>query len=247
MASSSSLSARPAYPPTRADASVVDMLHGGRHVVRDPYRALEDVEGAETKAFVAAQQACTASYFATPALAARRVDLRAKLEGYYNYGRSSAPYVRGAHAFVHRNTGLQNQDVIFKLPPLAGAASPDAAGADDDPDVVFSGGTPLLDLNARFPDGTTSLSTHAFSEDGTLWAYALSRGGSDWVTIYVKNVATGVDLPDEVPHVKFSGITWLDDNSGFFYVGTDHARAHAHMHTHTHATTRARAAPQTPV
>ena len=244
------MSSRPAYPPTRADASVVDSLHGGRHVVRDPYRALEDVESAETKAFVAAQQACTASYFATPALAARRADLRAKLEGYYNYGRSSAPYVRGAHAFVHRNTGLQNQDVIFKL-PLAGAASADAASADaagasDDPDVVFSGGTPLLDLNARFPDGTTSLSTHAFSEDGTLWAYALSRGGSDWVTIYVKNVATGVDLPDEVPHVKFSGITWLDDNSGFFYVGTDHARAHAHMRTHTHATSRARAAPQTP-
>jgi len=213
-----------AYPPTRADPAVADSLHGGRHVVRDPFRALEDVEGAETKAFVAAQQACAAAYLGTPALAARRAELRARLEGYYNYGRSSAPYVRGAHAFVHRNTGLQNQDVIFRL-PLAGAAGnagnaaggDAAAGSSDDPDAVFAGGEPLLDLNARFPDGTTSLSTHSFSEDGKLWAYALSRGGSDWVTIYVKDVATGVDLPDEVPHVKFSGITWLHDGSGFIY------------------------------
>lgn len=77
---------------------------------------------------------------------------------------------------------------------------------------------PLLDLNAEFPAGTTSINTYSFSEDGSLMAYALAHGGSDWVTIKVRNVATGADLPhDVIPWVKFSGISWLKDGSGFFY------------------------------
>jgi prolyl oligopeptidase len=202
----------PAYPAVRRDESVRTSLHGGKFVVADPYRALESPDSDETKAFVAAQQATTDAYLASPALAPARAQLRARLEALYNYSRSSAPWVRGGRGYVYRNTGLQNQDVLFKLPapPAAGAAP---AAVDD----VFEGGEPLLDLNALFPDGTTSLSTSAFSEDGRLWAYALSKSGSDWVTIRVKDVASGADLPDEVPNVKFSGITWLHDRSGFFY------------------------------
>ena len=49
----------------------------------------------------------------------------------------------------------------------------------------------LLDLNAERADGTLSLRTYSFSKDGTLFAYGLSDGGSDWMTIKVKDVATG--------------------------------------------------------
>jgi hypothetical protein len=42
-------------------------------------------------------------------------------------------------------------------------------------------------------------------------------GGSDWVTIRIRDVATGETLPDVVPWVKFSNITWTLDNKGFFY------------------------------
>ena len=59
--------------------------------------------------------------------------------------------------------------------------------------------------------------SYAISEDGKYLAYGLSKGGSDWKTIYVREVATGKDLDDAVPWVKFSGISWTKDNKGFFY------------------------------
>jgi len=55
------------------------------------------------------------------------------------------------------------------------------------------------------------------SPDGKYYAYALSQGGSDWETIHVLEVATGKALPDRVRWVKFSGISWTNDNRGFYY------------------------------
>lgn len=74
-----------------------------------------------------------------------------------------------------------------------------------------------------------SRSTSSFSEDGKYYAYALSRSGSDWNTIYVRETssphvstqAVGSDegrLPNDVLRfVKFSGIGWTADSKGFFY------------------------------
>jgi len=75
----------------------------------------------------------------------------------------------------------------------------------------------FLDLNAEFPEGTTSLRATSFSPDGKYFAYALSVAGSDWCTIKVRDTTTGADLPDRVRWVKFSGINWLADSSGFLY------------------------------
>lgn len=72
-------------------------------------------------------------------------------------------------------------------------------------------------LEQEFPEGTTSLACGAFSDDGALFAYGLSIGGSDWITIKVRDVQTGKDLDDRINWVKFSSIEWLHDNSGFFY------------------------------
>ncbi|MGH8403142.1 MAG: prolyl oligopeptidase family serine peptidase, partial [Gammaproteobacteria bacterium] len=44
-----------------------------------------------------------------------------------------------------------------------------------------------------------------------------SQGGSDWETVHVLDVATGKELPDAVHWVKFSGISWTNDNKGFYY------------------------------
>jgi len=43
----------------------------------------------------------------------------------------------------------------------------------------------FLDPNKLSPDGTISISTEAFSEDGRYFAYGLSEGGSDWITVHV--------------------------------------------------------------
>ena len=42
-------------------------------------------------------------------------------------------------------------------------------------------------------DGTTAMTAVRVSPDGTFLAYALSEAGSDWRTIRVRRVDTGVD------------------------------------------------------
>ena len=88
---------------------------------------------------------------------------------------------------------------------------------------------PSLQPNLLSTDGSVSRSTSSFSDDGKYYAYALSRSGSDWNTIYIRPTSSphlstqtvGSDqgrLEDDVLRfVKFSGIGWTADSKGFFY------------------------------
>jgi prolyl oligopeptidase len=75
----------------------------------------------------------------------------------------------------------------------------------------------FFDPNTLSADGTKSLGPTAFSKSGKYWAYGVSASGSDWSTIYVKDISTGKALEDKVEWVKFSSISWMHDDSGFFY------------------------------
>lgn len=52
----------------------------------------------------------------------------------------------------------------------------------------------LLDPNTLSTDGTVALSDYDFSEDGNLLAYSVSKAGSDWHTIKIRDVNTGKDF-----------------------------------------------------
>ena len=49
----------------------------------------------------------------------------------------------------------------------------------------------FFDPNSLSDDGTVSLATYAFSDDGSIFAYGLSKSGSDWFDVHFKNVETG--------------------------------------------------------
>ena len=183
----------PKYPVTTR-THVVDAYFGV--AVPDPYRWLEDDNSAETKAWVEAQNAVTFGYLnALPG----RDAIKRRMTRLINYERYGLPYKRGPRYFFSRNNGLQNQDVWYTSASLV--AEP----------VL------LLDPNTLSADGTVSISAPVPSEDGALAAYQVSASGSDWKEIRVIDVATARELPDRVQWVKFSGIAWARDGSGFYY------------------------------
>jgi prolyl oligopeptidase len=181
------------YPKTR-QMEHVDEYHGVK--IPDPYRWLEDDNSAETAAWVEAQNKVTFRFLeAVP----QRAAIKARLTKLWNYERFGLPMERGGRTFYTRNSGLQNQRVLYVADSLEAA-----------PRV-------LLDVNGFAADGTVGLSSFEMSDDGKLLAYSLSRAGSDWLEWRVRDVATGEDRPDVIEWAKFSDASWTKDGRGFFY------------------------------
>jgi len=162
--------------------------------VADPYRWLEDDMSLETGAWVAAQNAVTFGYLSKIPY---REAVKKRLEVLWDYEKVSAPFKEGAYTYFYRNTGLQNQYVVYRH-------------KDNGEPEVF------LDPNTFSEEGTTSLSTLSFSNDGSLAAYSISEAGSDWRKIIIIDVETKQRLEAPIVDVKFSGIAW-NGQDGFFY------------------------------
>ncbi|WP_045233710.1 prolyl oligopeptidase family serine peptidase [Deinococcus pimensis] len=184
-------------PPVARRGDHVDVYHGT--TVPDPYRWLEDPDSPETRAWVEAQNTATAAFLTdVPARGA----LRERLRTLWDHPRAGAPWRRGARLFRLRNTGLQDQNVLYVR---------------DDEDGGAGDWRVLLDPNTLSEDGTVALQTVSVSRDGRFLAYSVSAGGSDWQTWRVRDVESGADLPEELSWSKFSGAEWLPDGSGFLY------------------------------
>ena len=189
------------YPPTRK-GDVVDDYHGTK--VADPYRWLEDDHSAETAAWVEAQNKVTQAYLGQ---ISERKAIEARMTRLWNYEKYGAPSKHGKYYIYSYNSGLQNQAVIYLTERL------------EEKGRVF------FDPNALSKDGTVALAGMRFSEDGAYVAYNLSKGGSDVSTWKVRNVATGVDLPDTFPAGRLGVNAWAKDGSGFYY--TDYPKVEA--------------------
>jgi prolyl oligopeptidase len=185
------LAEKPKYPPAKQGAIVQDY---GAVKVRDPYRWLENADDPDTVRWVEAENALTRSYVDGP----RREAIKARITALLDFPRVSVPEKQGTRYFFTRNSGLQNQSVLYVRERL------------DGPERL------LLDPNALSADGTVALVGTAPTQDGALLGYSLSRSGSDRQEIYVRDVATGKDLPDKVL-AKFTGIIWTPDKTGFYY------------------------------
>ncbi|MFG6490165.1 prolyl oligopeptidase family protein [Roseateles sp. BYS78W] len=185
------------YPATR-QVDQVDTYFDTK--VADPYRWLEDDNSAETKAWVAAQNAVTDKFLeAMP----QRLPARRIYTELYNFERIGIPFHEGDRYFWTRNDGLQQQNVIYWAKSLK-----------DSPQVA-------LDPNGLSKDGTVALSGLAPSRDGRLLAYGVAGAGSDWQTWKVRDLATGQDLADKIEWIKFSSASWTADSKGFFYARYD--------------------------
>lgn len=183
------------YPETRK-GDVVDVYFGTE--VPDPYRWLEDDMSEETKAWVKAQNKVTFGYLNG---LSEKAAIKKRLSEVWNYEKVSAPFQKGDYTYYYKNDGLQNQSVVYRR---------DSTGNEE----VF------LDPNGFSAEGTTSLGSLSFTEDGTIAAYSISEGGSDWRKIIIMDAVTKSIMEDTLIDVKFSGISWKN-NEGFFYSSYD--------------------------
>ena len=183
--------------PTTEKKIVTDNYFGTD--VDDPYRWLEDDRSAETEAWVKEQNKVTFNYLDQISY---RDALKDELSEIWNYEKLSAPFKEGEYTYYYKNDGLQNQYVLYRKK------------GDDGEEEIF------LDPNTFSKDGTTSLGQVSFSKDGSIVAYAISEGGSDWRKIIIIDAETKEVLEDTLVDVKFSGISWVG-NDGFYYSSYD--------------------------
>ncbi|MEO7672670.1 MAG: prolyl oligopeptidase family serine peptidase [Pyrinomonadaceae bacterium] len=182
------------YPKARK-AVQVDDFHGTK--VSDPYRWMEDAPlNADTQAWIEAQNNLTNSYLAT---IPEREKIKARLTELWNYERFSSPSKVGSKYIYSKNDGLQNQSVLYIA------------------DSISDRGRVFFDPNKLTTDGTAALSGSSFTDDGKLWAYGVAKSGSDRTEWRVMNVETGEYLSDTLSPNRQGGISWLNDNSGFYY------------------------------
>jgi prolyl oligopeptidase len=175
-----------------AKIDVVDTIFGS--LVTDPYRWLEDDMSAETGEWVKQQNITTFGYLEQIPY---REEIKETLTAMWNFEKFSAPFTEGDYTYFLKNDGLQNQYVVYRQKE-GGEAE------------IF------LDPNKFSDDGTTSLGEMGFSKDGSLVAYSISEGGSDWRKVIVMNANTMEIIGDTLIDVKFSGISW-QGNEGFYY------------------------------
>ncbi|KAH9938686.1 prolyl oligopeptidase [Fomitopsis serialis] len=210
------------YPQSRRSDHIDVYKSDSKGEVRvpDPYQWLEQ-HSEETEQWVNAQEAFTRAYLDQNP---ERQNLEDEIRQNEKFAKFSSPSLKYDNRWYWSyNSGLQGQHVIFR--------SKDETLPDFNKDIG-PGGEVFFDPNLLTTDGSAAIAGTAFSRSGELWAYGISRSGSDFFTIYVRPTSApfaskeGSDvhpvhtegaLPDEIRFVKFSAITWTADSKGFFY------------------------------
>ncbi|MEK7432916.1 MAG: prolyl oligopeptidase family serine peptidase [Cyanobacteriota bacterium] len=180
--------------PESIKEDVYDDYHG--HKIHDPYRWLEEPASDNTKNWVKTQNELTQNYLKSIHI---KDKIKDRLTQLWNYPKYSIPHKHGEYYFTQKNTGLQNQYVLYKQDSLNGEYKE------------------VLDPNTLSTEGVAALTTSSFNKEGTLLAYGISKNGSDKQEIKIRDVNTAKDYHEELKWCRFSGIAWKKDSSGFFY------------------------------
>jgi prolyl oligopeptidase len=189
----------PNPPSVKTDPVVDDYKSTDSSVptkVTDPYRWLEDAKSPETRAYIAAQNAYTAQYFAQVKMLPSVVEQMGKL---LKTDFVSVPTRRGDRYFFSKRLADENQGSIYMRVGLHG------------PDEK------LIDASKLSADQNTSVNTLNLTEDGSMMAYGVRVGGADEVEVHFIDVATRQATADVMPRARYSGVDISPDKTGVYY------------------------------
>ena len=181
-------------PPASRKDDVVDQLHGVS--IADPYRWLENQQSPETRAWIDAQDKCTAAVLSA---VAGRAEIAKRLSELMRVDVFRLPQERAGTYFFAKRRADQELFVTYRRKGLNGS------------DEV------LIDPHPLSPDHSTSAALEDISRDGKLAAYAIRKGGQDEVTIHFIDTQTGKDLPDQLPLGNYFSVAVEPSNRGVYY------------------------------
>ena len=183
----------PNYPESKK-INFSETIHG--YEIEDSYRWLEDFTSEESVDWVERQNKFTKKFIGKNAF---KKTIAKDLEGIWNNESISMPYKVEGKTFYYVNDGTWQQSKLMIK---------DCESCEE---------RVLLDPNTFSKDGTISLGGTSVSNNASLLAYSISDGGSDWRSWKVLEIASGKVLEDSIEWAKFSGASWENDDSGFYY------------------------------
>ena len=186
------LAALAAFPPTRV-ATVKETLHGV--TIADPYRWLEDQNSPETRAWLDAQIQYTQSYLAR----IPRERLKSRLTELRRVDSLGTPTARGNRYFFTRRLKQENRTSICMRAGFGGK------------DEV------IVNPNDVSRDESVSVLLRGVSEDGSILAYGVRKGGEDEFEVRLLDLKTRKLLADALPRARYTSFSLKKDNSGFYY------------------------------
>lgn len=182
--------------PPRARVEVVHDTYFGT-TVDDPYRWLEDWQGAEARSWLDAQAAATREYLDglpdRPALLARIGELSNAAPNL-----SSFQVAGGRVFYLRRGPGENLAKLVVRLAPQA------------DEHV-------LVDPNGIGGQVHTAIDWYRPSRDGRRVAYGTSQGGSEESTLAVLEVDSVRRHDLAISRTRFGGVSWLHEHQSFVY------------------------------
>ena len=181
------------YPETKKE-EFTETIHG--YEISDSYRWLEDFTSDDSLDWVKKQNKFTKTFISKNKY---KKDIANYLEQIWENEYISIPYKEEGKTFYYFNDGsFQQSKLMIK----------DCDKCDE---------RVLIDPNTFSDDGTISLGGTSVNNSADMIAFSISDGGSDWRVWKVLDIETSEVLEDEIKWAKFSGASWENDDSGFFY------------------------------
>lgn len=170
--------------------AVTETLHGIE--IEDPYRSLES-DSEQTRAWIEAQTARTEAVldeWADP-------EARERLETLLSIGTIGAPVLAGDRLFYTKREGDREQPALY-------LREGDRLREEPLVDPLTYGERAALDW--YYP-----------SPRGRYVAFGISSDGDERSTLRVLDVDSGRVLDDVIEHAKWSAVSWLHSEEGFYY------------------------------
>ncbi len=194
--------AAPVTVPAPLPAQPVTDAHWGTAVV-DPYRFLEDVKRPDVQQWMRTQADAAQGNLARIPGRQPLLERIRTIEGAAGGQVGDTQITQGGALFYLRRNPGENQ---FKLVWRAHAAAPERVLLD-----------PQAETEQARDGQPRAIMDFSPSRDGRLLAYSVQVGGGEIGSLRIMDVASGRQLIAPIDRIRYAGVTWLEDGSGFFF------------------------------